>query len=72
MDMKQEILKRKQFLFDGSPLYAPSIKSNSTSSFDLNVFTIRATSSDPTPNMLTSFEKVGPFEKVTKCERWAM
>ncbi len=57
---------------DGSPLFAPSIKFNSTSFFNSNVLTIRITSYNPTPSMLTSFEKVGPFEKVTKSEMWAM
>jgi hypothetical protein len=70
MDMKQEILKRRQSLINGSPLSALSIKFNSTSSFDSNVLIFRTTSFDPTPSMLTSFEKVGPFEMVTKCEMW--
>jgi hypothetical protein len=70
--MKQEILKRRQSLIDGSLLSAPSIKFNSTSSFDSNVLIIRTTSFDPTPSMLTSFKKVGPFENVTKCEMWVV
>lgn len=70
--MKQEILNKRQFLIDGNLLYAPSIKSSSKSSFGSNVLAIGTTSFDPTLNMFTSFEKVGPFEKVTKREMWAM
>jgi hypothetical protein len=63
MDMKQEILKKRQSLIDGSPLLAPSIKFNSMSFFDSNVFIIITTSYDPTPSMLTSFEMLGHLKR---------